>query len=74
MRTFSKEYRSEQSCYKSHRKYSMCHYHFVSGHKGRWNNCAQCRADQSDYDESLTEWFNFGVNEKPKRQWVFMGV
>jgi hypothetical protein len=72
MRSFSKDCKDQFSCYKSHRKYSMCNFHYAEGHRGRWNNCATCRSEQSDYDESNKEWFNFGVNPKPKRQWIYV--
>ncbi len=30
---------ARNSCARSHRKYTICGFHFVEGHKGKWQDC-----------------------------------
>ena len=64
MKTFSAEFRNKYlpSCFKSHVKYSMCHYHYAEGHRSaKWTTCKECKAEQGAdaIAESKKEWFNF---------------
>lgn len=31
------------SCYRNHRRYTLCGSHFAEEHEGRWQDCAKCR-------------------------------
>ncbi len=64
MKTFSAEFRNKYlpSCFKSHRKYLMCHYHYAGGHQSaKWTTCKECKGEQGAgvIAESKKEWFNF---------------
>jgi hypothetical protein len=46
------------SCYRNHRRYTLCGFHFGEEHEGRWQDCEKCR------DEFETEiYVHFGTNE-----------
>src|ERR1051325_9950962 len=33
------------SCFRNHTMFTVCGFHHQQGHKGRWQDCAQCRED-----------------------------
>jgi hypothetical protein len=33
------------SCSRNHRRYTLCGYHDVEGHSGKWQDCPKCRRD-----------------------------
>jgi hypothetical protein len=33
---------ARNSCFRNHRRYTLCGYHHVEGHPGRWQDCPQC--------------------------------
>ena len=74
MKFFSFLYQNEYlpSCYRSHWKYSMCHYHYAEGHRGKWTTCKQCVEEQGadEVTESKQEWYNFNV-KRAKREIVY---
>ena len=46
------------SCYRNHRRYTLCGGHYSEGHEGNWKECAKCR------DEIETEMYAwYGTNE-----------
>lgn len=34
---------ARNSCYRNHRRYTLCAGHFAEGHAGDWKTCRQCR-------------------------------
>ncbi len=34
---------ARNSCFRNHRRYTLCGYHFAHGHKGKWQDCPTCR-------------------------------
>lgn len=36
---------ARNSCFRNHRRYTLCGYHFVENHTGDWKTCSQCRED-----------------------------
>ena len=34
---------ARNSCYRNHLRFTLCGYHDMEGHKGRWQDCAKCR-------------------------------
>jgi hypothetical protein len=36
---------AHNSCSRNHRRYTLCGFHFVEGHKGSWQDCKRCRRD-----------------------------
>lgn len=34
---------ARNSCYRNHRRYTLCGFHHEEGHEGRWQDCAECR-------------------------------
>jgi len=57
------------SCYRNHRRYTLCGHHWAEGHEGRWQDCKQCREDFEDELEMYvyygTNDYNFEVLENP---------
>ncbi|GBE06235.1 hypothetical protein BMS3Abin10_01880 [bacterium BMS3Abin10] len=46
------------SCYRNHRRYTLCGYHFAEEHQGDWKDCPECR------DSIETEMYvYYGTNE-----------
>jgi hypothetical protein len=46
------------SCYRNHRRYTLCGYHFAEEHQGNWKDCSECR------DSFETEMYvYYGTNE-----------
>ncbi len=49
---------AHNSCYRNHRRYTLCGHHHAEGHPGRWQDCPTCKADIN------TEMYvYFGTNE-----------
>lgn len=46
-------YRGGGRCEYEHERFSLCHYHFIEGHKGTWQKCKTCKEDfePEDYKE-----------------------
>jgi len=36
---------ARNSCYRNHRRYTLCGYHHNEGHPGDWKDCPRCRED-----------------------------
>jgi hypothetical protein len=36
---------AHNSCYRNHRRYTLCGGHFQEGHEGKWQDCPECRKD-----------------------------
>jgi len=36
---------ARNSCYRNHRRYTLCGYHHAEGHAGDWKDCPQCKED-----------------------------
>ena len=34
---------ARNSCYRNHRRYTLCGHHHAEGHQGRWQECVECR-------------------------------
>ena len=49
---------ARNSCYRNHRRYTLCGYHHSEGHSGNWKTCPDCR------NEIETEMYvYYGTNE-----------
>ena len=49
---------ARNSCYRNHRRYTLCGFHHTEGREGRWQDCADCR------DAFETEMYvYYGTNE-----------
>jgi hypothetical protein len=55
------------SCYRNHRRYTLCGYHYSEGHPGDWRDCPKCRNSfQTEmYVFYGTNEFNFEKLENP---------
>jgi len=49
---------ARNSCSRNHGRYTLCGYHSVEGHKGKWQDCAKCR---ESFETELYVWY--GTNE-----------
>ena len=58
---------ARNSCSRNHRRYTLCGYHSVEGHPGRWNDCLQCREafEMEMYVYRGTNEYNFEKLENP---------
>ncbi|MBN2130292.1 MAG: hypothetical protein JW741_12390 [Sedimentisphaerales bacterium] len=49
---------ARNSCYRNHRRYTLCGFHHAEGHEGRWQDCDKCR------ETFETEMYvHYGTNE-----------
>lgn len=48
------------SCYRNHRKYTLCGHHHAEEHKGHWKNCKKCK---DDFKNQMELYVDFGTNE-----------
>ena len=60
---------ARNSCFRNHTRYTICALHHNEGHKGRWQDCAQCRANGplEMYVYFATNEFNFEKLANPPR-------
>ncbi len=61
---------ARNSCYRNHCRYTLCSYHFVEEHSGKWQDCKKCKEnfDLADYVEMGTnQQCNFEVLENPEK-------
>lgn len=58
---------AKNSCYRNHRRYTLCGYHNTEGHSGDWKNCPQCREGLKTemYVYMGTNEYNFEKLENP---------
>ena len=49
---------ARNSCHRNHRRYTLCGFHHVEGHKGDWKDCPQCR---DAFETEMYVWY--GTNE-----------
>jgi hypothetical protein len=49
---------ARNSCHRNHRRLTLCGYHFVEGHEGRWQDCPECR---EPFETEMYVWY--GTNE-----------
>jgi hypothetical protein len=49
---------ARNSCYRNHRRYTLCGYHFAEGHAGDWKTCAEC---QEGFDTEM--YVHYGTND-----------
>lgn len=58
---------AKNSCYRNHRRYTLCGYHHAEGHKGHWKDCPICREsfEPELYVYYGTNEFNFEKLENP---------
>jgi hypothetical protein len=50
---------ARNSCYRNHRRFTLCGYHYAEGHSGDWKTCPECRADF----EKTEMYVYYGTNE-----------
>ena len=55
------------SCYRNHRRYTLCGYHYAEGHSGNWKDCPRCRRafETEMYVYYGTNEYNFKKLENP---------
>jgi len=55
------------SCYRNHRRYTLCGYHYTEEHPGDWKDCPKCRNafETEMYVFYGTNEFNFQKLENP---------
>ena len=58
---------ARNSCYRNHRRYTLCGAHHAEGHAGLWQDCEQCRDmfETEDYVYYGTNEYNFEVLKNP---------
>ena len=60
---------ARNSCYRNHRRYTLCSFHHTEGHSGDWKTCPKCRKDFEDklemYVYNGTNEYNFEKLENP---------
>lgn len=58
---------ARNSCYRNHRRFTLCGYHHAEGHPGHWKDCPQCREDIETemYVYYGTNEYNFEKLENP---------
>lgn len=49
---------ARNSCYRNHRRFTLCGHHFENDHEGRWQDCEECRTDVE-----LEMYVYYGTNE-----------
>lgn len=49
---------ARNSCFRNHRRYTLCAHHHNEGHGGRWQDCGTCR---KDFDTEM--YVYYGTNE-----------
>lgn len=49
---------ARNSCYRNHRRYTLCGFHHAEGHEGRWQDCAECRGN---FETEM--YVHYGTNE-----------
>jgi hypothetical protein len=49
---------ARNSCYRNHRRYTLCGYHFAENHTGDWQTCSAC---ENDFETEI--YVYFGTNE-----------
>ncbi|MFW6180114.1 MAG: hypothetical protein ACOC8N_00090 [Spirochaetota bacterium] len=58
---------ARNSCFRNHRRYTLCGYHHSEGHAGSWKDCPQCRENfrTEVYVYFGTNEYNFETLENP---------
>jgi hypothetical protein len=58
---------ARNSCYRNHRRYTLCGYHYTEEHPGAWKNCQKCMDDIETemYVDCGTNEYNFEKLENP---------
>jgi len=58
---------ARNSCYRNHRRFTLCGYHHAEEHPGSWKECASCRTEFETemYVYYGTNEYNFEKLEKP---------
>ena len=58
---------ARNSCFRNHRRYTLCGSHSTEGHKGDWQECERCRKDfpTEMYVYYGTNEYNFVKLENP---------
>ena len=51
---------ARNSCFRNHRRYTLCGYHHAEEHSGNWKGCAVCRAD---FEPKAEIYVYYGTNE-----------
>lgn len=49
---------TRNSCFRNHRRYTLCGYHYGEDHEGNWKDCPACR---DDFETEL--YVYYGTNE-----------
>lgn len=58
---------ARNSCYRNHRRYTLCGFHYSEGHGGHWKDCLECRNsfETEMYVYYGTNEYNFEKLENP---------
>ncbi|MEX2310808.1 MAG: hypothetical protein WD738_24785 [Pirellulales bacterium] len=51
---------ARNSCWRNHRRYTLCGYHFCEGHEGSWKDCKECL---NSFEDELEMYVYYGTNE-----------
>ena len=49
---------ARNSCYRNHRRFTLCGYHHTEKHSGHWKDCPECR---NSFETEMYVWY--GTNE-----------
>lgn len=49
---------ARNSCYRNHRRFTLCGYHHTEEHSGHWKDCQECR---DSFETEMYVWY--GTNE-----------
>ena len=58
---------ARNSCFRNHRRYTLCGFHHAEGHNGDWKTCALCRnsIETEMYVYYGTNEYNFEILKNP---------
>ena len=51
---------ARNSCYRNHRRQTLCGFHHTESHKGDWTTCLKCR---TNFEDDLERYVYHGTNE-----------
>ncbi len=60
----------ENSCHRNHRRLTLCGQHYESDHKGKWQDCEECKTERNIaemYVHFATNEYNFEKLKNPPR-------
>lgn len=60
---------ARNSCSRNHRRFTLCHHHYLEGHDGDWQSCEECKEsfETEIYVYYGTNEYNFEKLENPPK-------